>query len=169
MKNSFFVYDKNQLLFETKRLMVRCFAETDMMDAHEYLSNSEVMKYIEPVFSLSQTKEFIELSGIKHKLIYAIIYKQNKKCVGHLIYHPFDDEFSYEVGWIMNNEHWRQGLCTEMTKELINYSVIHGLHTLVIETDQDNEKVKRIAEKFGFILEKNQDKLIQYRLRLKKF
>ena len=45
---------------ETERLVIRDFREKDYKDAFEYLSDIEVMEYIEPILTISQTKEFIQ-------------------------------------------------------------------------------------------------------------
>ena len=45
---------------ETARLVIRDFRKEDYKDVFEYFSDPVVMKYIESIFTVLQTKEFIQ-------------------------------------------------------------------------------------------------------------
>lgn len=59
------------------------------------------MEYIEPVFTVLQTKEFIQKYGIEKKMIFAVEEKSLGKVIGHIIFHKFNEPLEYELGWIL--------------------------------------------------------------------
>ena len=58
--------------FETRRLLIRRFTEADAEALYVVLSDPEVMRYIEPPFSLEQTRAFLRDAGLcAPPLVYA--------------------------------------------------------------------------------------------------
>jgi len=150
---------------ETDRLKIRSFTKNDLNDVFEYLSDEIVMKYIEPVFTYEQVIEFINRTGIENKLIFAIEIKNEKKVIGHLIFHEYKKDI-YELGWIINRNYWNNGYAIKVSKTIIKF----GFNTLNIkkiigETDEENKKSIKIFEKIGMkFVGKNKDGLIEYEI-----
>ena len=64
------------MLLETARLLARRFTPEDAEDLYAVLSDPEVMRYLEPPFSLEQTEEFIPKAGLcDPPLVYAVVWK----------------------------------------------------------------------------------------------
>ena len=48
----------------TDRCYIRNMKMTDVDDLYQVYSNESVMHYIEPVFDMYQTKEFVQVAGL---------------------------------------------------------------------------------------------------------
>lgn len=137
---------------ETERLIIRKFQKYDYEDAFKYLSNPIVMGYVEPVFNMRQSKEFINKYGIQENLVFAIEEKTSKKLIGHAIFHEYNCELEYEIGWILNNGFHGKGYAMEVSIALFDY----GFHKLklkriVAETDINNQKSIALIKSLGMI------------------
>ena len=135
------IYGGEVMRVETERLVIRDFREKDYKDAFEYLSDIAVMEYIEPVLTISQTKEFIQKYGIEEKMIFAVEEKQLGKVIGHIIFHEFNKPSEYELGWIFNEKFQRNGYAREASFALFEYGFnkLH-LESIVAETVLNNKK-----------------------------
>ena len=81
-------------------LNIRRFKKDDLQALYELLSDEEVMRYIEPPYSLPQTEAFLHFAGLAlSPLIYAV-ETPNRDFVGYVIYHDYDEE-SKEIGWVL--------------------------------------------------------------------
>lgn len=126
---------------ETERLVIRDFRKEDCKDAFEYLSDPVVMEYIEPIFTVSQTKEFIKNYGIESKMIFAAEEKLLGKVIGHIIFHRFNTDSEYELGWIFNCKFHGKGYAREASLAVFEYGFINlHLESIVAETVLDNKK-----------------------------
>lgn len=126
---------------ETERLLIRNFRKEDSNDSFEYLSDHTVMKYIEPIFTIIQTKEFIQKYGIEEKIIFAVEEKSLGKVIGHIIFHEFNEPLEYELGWIFNQKFHGYGYAKEASLALFEYGFnkLH-LEKILAETVLDNKK-----------------------------
>ena len=150
------------VLLETKRLILRRFTMADLEGLHAILSDREVMRYIEPPFTRLQTTRFIQAAGMdKTPLVYAIISRVENQLLGHVIWHPYDEN-SYELGWILGRAHWGQGYASELTAALVEKAA-GELHHVVIRCVPEQKASCRIAEKHGFFFLGIQDGLTVYR------
>ena len=78
-------------------------------------------------------------------------YKNNNKLIGHVIFHGYDSK-RYEIGWIISEEYWNQGIANEITKSLINFARKKLIHSLIIECDPRQNKTIKLALRNGFKL-----------------
>lgn len=148
----------------TNRCIIRKFNPEDAEGLYEVLSNKEVMKYIEPVFDMENTKSFIKNAGLcEPPRVYAVELKETGRIIGHLVFHIYEKN-DYEIGWIIHKDYWGIGIADELTKEVIKYAGALGIESLVIECDEKQFASKHIAVKNGFIYEKKSDNLELYRL-----
>ena len=154
-------FDVTGIRLETERLILREFTYDDLDDFFEYASvpgtgeaagwphheNKDV--------SLGILKHFIE-----NKKTFAIVYKENNKVIGSLgvEFYQMEDKltefFDYkgrEIGYVLSQAYWGQGLMPEAVKAVINY--------LFNELDYDfllcgfyfkNNRSRRVQEKCGF-------------------
>ena len=155
-------FDVTGIRLETERLILREFTYDDLDDFFEYASvpgtgeaagwphheNKDV--------SLGILKHFIE-----NKKTFAIVYKENDKVIGSLgvEFYQMEDKltefFNYkgrEIGYVLSQAYWGQGLMPEAVKAVINY--------LFNELDYDfilcgfyskNNRSRRVQERCGFI------------------
>ena len=143
---------------------IRKFNEADLMNLYGTLSDPMVMEYIEPVFSLDKTKDFLNNAALSDfPLIYAA-EDDNGRYIGYVIYHDYDED-SVELGWLLNKQEWGKGLASKLTEILIEKAK-DDKKSAVIECDSDQSVTKHIAEKYGFIYEGNMDGCDVYKLNL---
>ena len=137
-------------LFKTVRCIVRRMKPEDWNGLFNILSDEEVMRYIEQPFSEKQTKQFIKEAGMSDPpLVYAIVYKENQKLIGHLIFHPYEKDV-YEIGWILHRNYWGRSIATELTQAAIEYAKEKGIKKLLIQCSSEQESTIALAQKFGF-------------------
>lgn len=145
---------------ETKRCRIRQFKESDTDELYLILSNSKVMEYIEEPFTLESTKEFLNKNALSYPpRVFALEYKENKKLIGHIIFHKYDKE-SYEIGFILNQNYWGQGIADEITKSLIDHAKNKNIHSLIIECDKRQLATQKIATNNNFKLISSDDLLV---------
>lgn len=131
---------------ETDRLLVRRLTEDDAEALHAVLSDPEVMCYIEPPFSLEQTQDFIREAGLcEQPLVYAVVWKQTGKLIGHLIWHSWDETIM-ELGWILRRDFWGRGIAKELTAAMLTRTN----QDVIIECSPAQAVTRHIAETFGF-------------------
>ena len=150
----------------TKRCKIRNFRQEDEKDLYEVLSDAEVMKYIEPVFDMEKTTDFIKNAGLcEPPLVYAVEILETERVIGHLIFHSYKKS-DYEIGWVINRNYWGMGIADELTKAIVEYSKEADIESLVIECDENQAASKNIALKNGFVFEGKTGNLELYRLML---
>lgn len=148
----------------TTRCIIRKFMMDDVNDLYKTLSDEEVMKYIEPIFDMEETKEFVINAGLcEPPLVHALVWKETDRVIGHVIFHQYEED-SYEIGWIINKEYWGKGIADEITKALIEHARTLGINSCVIECDAEQSASKHIAEKNDFVYEGQDDDCDVYRL-----
>ena len=151
------------LNIETKRCRIRQFKQSDVDDLYLILSNPKVIEYIEAPFTLEDTQDFLNKNALSYPpRIFALEYKENKKLIGHIIFHKYDKE-SYEIGFILSQYYWGQGIADEVTKSLIDYAKNKNIHSLIIECDKRQLATQKIAKNNNFKLI-NSENLLVYEL-----
>ncbi len=129
-------------------MRIRRFTESDATHLYEVLSDPEVMKYIEPPYSMEKTKQFINNFGLcEPPKVYAA-ENDEAEFVGYVIFHEYDSD-SMEIGWLLKKKHWEKGYATELTKVLLEWSRNLGKNA-VIEYDPKHDITRTIALNAGF-------------------
>lgn len=130
------------------KLNIRRMKETDAAALHELLSDEDVMRYIEPVFTMEQTVEFLDKAGLSDSpLIYAVD-DENGAFIGYVIYHDYEAG-SKEIGWVLKKDAWGKGYASTLTSRLIDMAKAEGKDA-IIECSPNQLASRHIAEKFGF-------------------
>lgn len=136
------------MYIETKRLIIRDFADGDADALHLILGDTETMKYSEPAYSFEKTAAFLEEFCIKRKGAVAAVLKDNGKLIGYLLFHATEKDV-YELGWFFNRAYWQQGYATEACKEIIGYAFRKlNAHKIFAETI-DAVKSTNLMKKLG--------------------
>ena len=124
------------------------------------LSDPEVMRYLEPLYSRERTGAFLQAALSDHPPVYAV--EVEGRFIGYVIYHAYDQD-SIEIGWVLFPECWGKGYASELTKQMIDMARKGG-KSLVIECNPGQEATKHIAMKHGFSWSEKRDGLEIYRL-----
>ena len=129
-------------------LRIRRFEESDLQSLHELLSDEEVMRYIEPPFTLEKTRGFLENAGLTDDpLIYAV-EDEYGIFIGYVIYHDYGND-SKEIGWLLSKQFWGKGFAQALTKILVQKAKADR-KSAIIECSPEQEATKHIAEKLEF-------------------
>ena len=129
-------------------LRIRRFEENDLQSLHKLLSDEEVMRYIEPPFTLEKTRDFLENAGLTDEpLIYAV-EDESSTFIGYAIYHDYGND-SKEIGWLLSKQFWGKGFAQVLTEMLVQKAKAEG-KSAIIECSPEQEATKHIAEKLEF-------------------
>ncbi len=129
-------------------MKIRKLKYSDLDDMFEVLSDPDVMKYIEPVYSRDKTSDFLNAAGLSdNPLIYAAENDEGE-FVGYVIFHDYDND-SMEIGWLLKKKYWGRGYAKALTRILLDKCRQSGKKA-VIECDPGQEITGKIAENAGF-------------------
>ena len=146
-------------------IIIRKFQLSDLNELYNVLSDPEVMRYIEPPYSLAQTEKFLITAGLcETPLIFAA--EKERRLIGYVIFHEYDED-SYELGWVLAKKFWENGYASMITKNMIAKAA-EMKKDLVIECVPEQEKTKHIALSNGFIYIGNVDHLDVFKLKAKR-
>ena len=130
------------------RFYIRQFTIDDLEPLHDLLSDSEVMKYLEPPFTRKQTEHFLKSQGLAASPRILAVDDNNHSFIGYVIYHDYDDT-GKEIGWVLKKEIWGHGMASLLTKQLVAMAASEGKDA-VIECVPEQEVTRVIAENHGF-------------------
>ncbi len=139
------------MFIKTKRLLIREFEIQDWQAVYEYTSNSNVMTYMpEGVFNEEETKKFVlENSGEKAKC-FPIILQSKNIVIGHIVFHQYFGDHTYEIGWVLNPNYYNNGYASEAAKAVLNYGFKEKkLHRIMATCQPENIPSYRVMEKIG--------------------
>lgn len=145
--------------------ILRPFRAEDAPQLHAILSDPEVMRWIEPPYSLEQTVKLLQREALVIPPRILALTDGEDRIIGQVIFHLYDRD-SYEIGWIIARSHWGRGLASAVTKELLRYCRERGIGECIIECAPEQTVTAHIAEKFGFTYAGSSDGLALYRREL---
>jgi len=139
------------MFIKTNRLLIREFEVQDWQAVYEYTSNPNVMKYIpEGVFNEEQAKKFVsENSGEKAKH-FPIILLSEHMVIGHIVFHQYFGDHTYEIGWILNPSYYNNGYASEAARAVLDYGFKEmKLHRIIATCQPENIPSYKVMEKIG--------------------
>ncbi len=135
----------------TERLVIREFEEKDWEAVYEYTSEPTVMTYIpEGVFSEEQAKKFVIENQGEQAKYFPVFLTETEKLIGHIVFHKYFGDHTYEIGWVFNQNYYGKGYASEAAKAVLGYAFeeLH-LHRVVATCQPENIGSYRIMEKIG--------------------
>lgn len=94
----------------TERLIIREFEPEDWQDVLQYTSDPVVMHYMpEPVHTEETVKQFLAQNKGDKAHHYAVCLQKEQRVIGHVVFHPWFGEHTYEIGWVFNSTYHRRG------------------------------------------------------------
>ena len=135
----------------TERLIIRKFAYDDWPAVYEYTSNAKVMKYIpESVFSDEDTKKFVVENSNGNAKYFPVLLKKDQTLIGHIVFHKYFGEHTYEIGWVFNPKYYNKGYATEAAYSILKYGFESmKLHRIIATCQPENIPSYRVMEKIG--------------------
>ena len=144
-------------ILESKRIILRPWQISDLDDLHEFMSNEQVARLAgfkvkkNKGESLRILKQFIIDSSDS---LWAVELKNNNKVIGWVELHEYTNRInkdSKEIGCVLSEKYWGQGLMPEALKEVISYGFNEQrLKFIICSHFLNNNQSKRIIEKCGF-------------------
>ena len=143
---------------ETRRLIIRDFAETDFEAVHAYGSDPEVVRYmVFPPSTPEGTREHlarcITLAHEQPRRTYdmGVVLKATGQLIGGItlgVTNPEDGEAAFS--YLFNRAVWGQGYATEALAELLRFGFMElGLQRFADSCDVANIASARVMEKCG--------------------
>ena len=146
----------------TSRLLLRAFQYSDFENAHQLLSDPEVMRYsLNGPYSRKKSRDFIDQCILKSDknvpTLFAVIDNKNNQFIGFCGFFPqkIQGEEELELGYRLLKKYWGKGFATEAAVAVKNYAFNQlGLTRLISVIEISNTASLRVAEKNGFRVEK---------------
>ena len=147
------------MIFETRRLILRPWKESDAEDLFEFAKDPLVGPVAgwRPHTSVENSKEIID-SVLSENETYAVVLKEKNKAIGSISLKLGDksdlgiavDEA--ELGYWIGVPYWGQGLIPEASQKIIQYGFEDlNLKTIWCGYYDGKIKSKRVQEKLGFV------------------
>ncbi|WP_066051496.1 GNAT family N-acetyltransferase [Robertmurraya korlensis] len=139
------------MFIETERLTIRKFEENDYLAVYTYTSDPIVMRYIpEGVFTEEDAKKFVVKNKGEKVEKYPVILKENNTLIGHIVFHPYFGEHTYEIGWVFHPNYYNQGFASEAAKAVLQYGFEDlKLHRIIATCQPENIGSYRVMDKIG--------------------
>lgn len=156
---------------ETSRLNLRAWKVSDLDDLYELISNQKIAELAG--FKVRETMKAslpILMQFIKDSLnsLWAIELKENHKVIGWIEMHSSKEWTNHreaEIGFVLSQHYWGQGLMPEGLKEVINYAFQEEeMEVLLCDHFIHNHQSKRVIEKCRFKSFMKTEEKIYYRL-----
>jgi RimJ/RimL family protein N-acetyltransferase len=153
--------------FQTARLSLREWQETDAAHAYAIYSDPEVMRWLGGSVVVQCVED--QAASIRERALqrqesgtpfggWAIVL--NGIPIGTALLKPLPpEEVDIEIGWHIAQSHWGQGYAPEAIRALIEYAFnelqIGRLHAVLWP---DNVKSRRVCEKLGMVEQPHTDR-----------
>ena len=135
----------------TERLIIRKFTSDDWQCVHEYTSDLIVMKYIpEGVFLDEDSKKFAIENSNENARFFPVVLKNDQTLIGHIAFHKYFGEHTYEIGWVFNPKYYNKGYASEAAYSVLKYGFeTMKLHRIIATCQPENIPSHRVMEKIG--------------------
>ncbi|MFJ8242616.1 GNAT family N-acetyltransferase [Bacillus tropicus] len=139
------------MFIKTQRLLIRKFEFKDWEAVHEYTSDSNVMKYIpEGVFTEEDTRNFVNKNMGENAKNFPVLLIDENILIGHIVFHKYFGEHTYEIGWIFNPKYYNKGYASEAAQATLKYGFKEmGLHRIITTCQPQNTPSYRLIDKIG--------------------
>ncbi|NMB38908.1 MAG: GNAT family N-acetyltransferase [Firmicutes bacterium] len=155
MNNNEEILRKNVYL-ESERLLLRPFSLDDAEDMYAYASDPIVTKYLtwQPHINIAQTRKVLNDFFINKPGIYAIVLKQEQRCIGCIHIRIDDRHDKASFGYVLNRDYWNHGYMTEALDQILELA-FNKLKLNRVESTHyaRNERSGRVMQKAGMYYE----------------
>ena len=135
----------------TDRLIVRRFKSADWPDVLSYTSDRATMAYMpDGLFDEEDAMHFVEENGGSEARNYAVLLKEGQRLIGHIVFHPWFGDHTYEIGWVIAPEFRGHGYATEAAQAALQFGFAElRLHRVIATCQPENAASSRVMEKLG--------------------
>ncbi len=134
---------------ETDRLLIRHFNIDDFESVYNYMSDPNIIEHLpEDLFSENDTKDFINNNIGENAEKFAVISKDNESLIGHMIFHKWFAQDTFEIGWVINSNYQGKGFASEAALRLLNYGFDNlSAHRIIATCQPENIASWKVMEK----------------------
>lgn len=151
------------MYINTKRLIIRNFEINDWQAVYEYTSTAMSWNIPEGVFSEEDAREFVRENGYEKREHFPVILKDKNILIGHIAFHKYFGEHTYEIGWVFNPKYHNKGYASEAAQAILEYGFKKmKLHRIIATCQPQNPASYRVMEKIGMRREGYFKKCIPY-------
>ena len=147
--------------YETERLILRQWQESDIAPFAEMNSDSEVMKYFPKTLSFEETLEMYDrYKGNKNGFgLYPAEEKISGKFIGFVgLNIPSYMPDCVEIGWRLRKEFWGKGYATEAAKKWLSIGFgEYDLKEIISFTAKQNQKSQEVMKRIGMKRDEKRD------------
>jgi len=147
--------------YETQRLILRQWQESDIAPFAEMNSDPEVMKYFPKTLSFDETLEMYDrCKGNKKGFgLYPAEEKISGKFIGFVgLNNPSYMPGCVEIGWRLRKEFWGKGYATEAAKKWLSIGFgEYGLDEIISFTTPQNIKSQEVMKRIGMKRDEQRD------------
>jgi ribosomal-protein-alanine N-acetyltransferase len=147
-------------IIETKRLLLREIIISDAPAIYQYLSDKDVIKYLEgSTDTISEAEGYINWISKTYQegsdIRWGIVEKESNKLIGDCGFGHINEPLRpTEIGYMIAKDYWNRGYMTEVLNSMLNY----GFHKLKLHRIQGwvhplNIASWKVMTKHGFIKE----------------
>ncbi|MBW3058684.1 N-acetyltransferase [Spiroplasma poulsonii] len=146
------------ILFETARLIIRMWKQTDLAAFQALNADQTVMEYFPKVLSAAETNDFYINIQTNFKTngygLYVVELKETHEFLGFCGFNnvTFQADFTpcIEIGWRLKQSAWGQGFATEAAQGCLNYAKNNlNFQTVYSFTSIFNQRSENVMKKLG--------------------
>lgn len=138
----------------TERLALRPFGEDDFKAVRSYLSDPQVMRYVDDPYSDKQVRRFLSRWVGDDPPVLALVRRGKDKVVGHVVFHRYEHPDVYEISWVLHPKYHRRGYATEVGRALLDHAFRDlGAHRVFATTVEGNDAACRLMATLGMTRE----------------
>lgn len=143
-------------MFETERLRIRLFRDSDLDRLDEIHSDPVSMRYMGLVRTRDETREkiraYIDDFPKNGFTMWALESKDDGDLVGRAGLSFLDGTEEIEVGYLIDRKLWGRGLATEAARACVHFGFEEvGLEWIVGIVQPPNKASLRVLRKLGFV------------------
>jgi ribosomal-protein-alanine N-acetyltransferase len=147
--------------YETTRLILRQWQESDIVPFAEMNSDLEVMKYFPKTLSFNETLEmYNSFKNSKNDFRFSPAEEKiSGKFIGFVgLNIPSYMPTSVEIGWRLQKEFWGKGLASEAAKKWLEIGFgEYGLDEIISFTAKQNIKSQEVMKRIGMKRDEKRD------------
>ena len=147
--------------YETTRLILRQWQESDIVPIAEMNSDLEVMKYFPKTLSFNETLEmYNSFKNSKNDFRFSPAEEKiSGKFIGFVgLNIPSYMPTSVEIGWRLQKEFWEKGLASEAAKKWLEIGFgEYGLDEIISFTAKQNIKSQEVMKRIGMKRDEKRD------------
>ncbi|XMB66526.1 GNAT family protein [Mycoplasmatota bacterium zrk1] len=140
---------------KTERLILKGLSLDDLSAFFDYCKNPNIgpMAGWKPHDSMEESEKILK-GMITSNEVWGLYHKKDKRLIGTIGLHKRSSGNKKELGYVLREEYWGQGITPEACKAVIKYAFEEEkLHKIEIFHFPFNTQSKRVIEKMGFFFE----------------